>query len=92
MSLGRGGDLRLPEGPGSGTALVPAHPEVGAASGDTGYFGREGGLPLDQRVDDALSLVFESEPLPEALEVLGAARLEVSLESDRPVAVTCPPG
>ena len=87
LSLGHGGDLRLPEGPGSGTVLVPSHPEVGAASGDTGYFGREGGLPLDQRVDDALSLVFESEPLPEALEILGAARLEFSLESDRPVAL-----
>ena len=87
LSLGHGGDLRPPEGPGSGTVLVPSHPEAGAASGDTGYFGREGGLPLDQRVDDALSLVFESEPLPEALEILGAARLEVSLESDRPVAL-----
>ena len=62
------------------------HPGVGAASGDTGYFGREGGLPLDQRADDALSLVFESEPLPEALEILGSMRLDVSLAADRPVA------
>ena len=70
----------------SETALVPVHPGVGTASGDTGYFGREGGLPLDQRADDALSLVFESEPLPEALEMLGAMRLEVSIEAERPVA------
>ena len=84
--LGHGAPLRPPPGTSSETALVPPHPGVGAASGDTGYFGREGGLPLDQRTDDALSLVFESAPLSEVLEVLGSARLEVSLESDRPVA------
>ena len=87
--LGRGGALRLPSAPESDTVLVPARPEVGAASGDTGYFGREGGLPLDQRGDDALSLVFESEPLPEALEILGSARFEVTVESSRPVAALC---
>lgn len=84
--LGPDGALRLSPGPSSRTPLVPVHPGVGAASGDTGYFGREGGLPLDQRRDDALSLVFESEPLPEAFEVLGSGRLHVALESDRPVA------
>ncbi len=30
--------------------------------------------------------MFESEPLPEPLEILGSARLDVSLEADRPVA------
>lgn len=84
--LGRDAALRPRSGSGSQTALVPVHPGVGAASGDTGYFGREGGLPLDQRADDTLSLVFESEPLPEPLEILGSARLDVSLEADRPVA------
>ena len=84
--LGRDAALRPRSGPGSQTALVPVHPGVGAASGDTGYFGREGGLPLDQEQDDMLSLVFESEPLPEALEILGSARLDVSLAADRPVA------
>ena len=87
LRLGRGAALRLLAGSESETALVPVCPEVGAASGDTGYFGRAGGLPLDQRTDDALSLVFESEPLAEPLEILGAARLEVSLASDRPVAM-----
>ena len=84
--LGRGGVLRRHPDSGSGTAIVPAHPGVGAASGDTGYFGREGGLPVDQLIDDAHSLVFESDALAEPLEILGSARLDVSLESDRPVA------
>ena len=89
--LGRGGALRPDRGRSreSGNAIIPAHPGVGAGSGsgDTGYFGREGGLPLDQRADDALSLVFETEPLAEAMEILGSVRLEVSLESDQPVAM-----
>ena len=69
-----------------GTAPIPEAGEVGAASGDTGYFGREGGLPLDQQPDDARSLVFESAPLGDALEILGPARLVVAIESDRPIA------
>lgn len=71
---------------GSGTAAVPVAREVGSASGDSGYFGREGGLPLDQREDDARSLVFESAPLDEAIEILGPARLRAAIESDRPIA------
>ena len=84
--LARGVLRAGPAGHDPGTALVPQAWEVGAAAGDTGYFGREGGLPLDQREDDARSLVFETAPLDEAVEVLGPACLQVSLESDRPVA------
>ena len=84
--LARGGLRRAPD-PGAGEALVPVDLRVGAAAGDTGYFGREGGLPLDQGVDDARSLVFETDALPEALEILGSVRLEVSIESERPVAM-----
>ena len=84
--FGRDGALRPLAGSSPETALVLANPGVGAASGDTGYFGREGGLPLDQRDDDALSLVFESAPLSEPMEILGSACFEVSLESDQPVA------
>ena len=86
FGLDCGGALRPRSESGSGTVLVPLQTSVGAASGDTGYFGREGGLPLDQEQDDTLSLVFESEPLPEALEILGSARFEASLEGDQPVA------
>jgi putative CocE/NonD family hydrolase len=43
-------------------------------------------FPGDQRPDDALSLCFDSAPLGERWEVLGAAVLEVTVISDKPVA------
>jgi putative CocE/NonD family hydrolase len=43
-------------------------------------------LPLDQRVDDARSLVFDSAPLTEPFEILGAPLLTLSLAVDKPVA------
>ena len=86
LPLGRNAALRPRAEVGPDCAVVPTHPGIGVASGDTGYFGREGGLPLDQRADDTRSLVFETKPLVEALEILGSARFEVSLECDQPVA------
>lgn len=68
------------------TVGVPASLAVGSAAGDTGYFGRDGGLPLDQSDDDAHSLVFETGPLETAIEILGSAGLSVSLDSDQAVA------
>lgn len=55
--------------------LIPADPTIGQWSGDTGYFGRSVGLPLDQTYDDAGSLVFESRPLCEDLILFGSAEL-----------------
>jgi len=43
-------------------------------------------LPHDQRSEDGGSLIFESEPLEEDLEILGAPVVELDLASDRPVA------
>ncbi len=62
---------------------IPVDLAVGGAAGDTGYFGRVGGLPLDQRVDDERSLVFESAPLTEAIDMLGAAQLHLSIAADQ---------
>ncbi|MAF06418.1 MAG: peptidase S15 [Acidiferrobacteraceae bacterium] len=68
------------------TAFVPNSLRTGSASGDTGYFGRDGGLPLDQREDDALSLVFDTVPLESPIDILGHAVVNVTLEVDQPVA------
>ncbi len=38
----------------------------------------------DQREDDARSLVFDTEPLSERVEILGAPTLEIEIASDRP--------
>ncbi|MBY6113490.1 CocE/NonD family hydrolase [Mameliella alba] len=65
-----------------GDWTVPSDLRIGQALGDTGYFGRFGGLPLDQRDDDALSLCFDSQVLPEDLILYGAG--EVQLQVDAP--------
>jgi uncharacterized protein len=44
-------------------------------------------LPPDQRLDDALCLTFDSEPLAEPVEVLGVPYVDVSLSADRPFAL-----
>ncbi len=44
-------------------------------------------LPEDQRADDELSLTFDSEPLPERIELLGRAQVGLSVASDRPLAL-----
>jgi hypothetical protein len=44
-------------------------------------------LPDDQREEDGGCLVFDSAPLTESLDLLGAPVLELDVESDRPVAM-----
>jgi uncharacterized protein len=43
-------------------------------------------LPFDQRLDDARSLVFDSAPLAEPTEILGAPLLAIDFVVDKPVA------
>jgi putative CocE/NonD family hydrolase len=43
-------------------------------------------LPLDQRADDAYSLIFDLPPLKEPLEILGAPVIALEFESDQHVA------
>lgn len=64
-------------------AEVPWSLSVGSAAGDTGYFGRTGGLPLDQRLDDEQSLVFQSDRLVKSLDVLGSPTLKVIVGTNR---------
>lgn len=44
-------------------------------------------LPHDQREEDGGALVFESPPLDEAVDLLGSPVVELTLASDRPVAM-----
>lgn len=62
---------------------------VGIAAGEwcpygTGGIGPE--FPDDQRVDDVYSLTFDSPPLPDRLEILGAPFVELDLAVDKPCA------
>jgi uncharacterized protein len=49
--------------------------------------GQSADQAVDQRIDDALSLTFTSEPLAEPLEILGSPKVTLSLASDRPNAL-----
>jgi len=60
---------------------------TGLRGGEWCGFGVDGEMPPDQRPDDGGSLVFDSDPLDESIEVLGAPVLEVEIASDRPVAL-----
>jgi len=57
---------------------------TGLAAGSWCAFGVHGEMPGDQREDDGKSLVFDSAPLSEPLEILGAAEVELELDCDRP--------
>lgn len=59
---------------------------TGLKGGDFYGFGAEGDAPLDQREDDGRSLVFDSDPLAETLEILGAPVVDLEVAADRPVA------
>ena len=68
---------------GRGTSLsVPADPEHGACAGDTGYFGRAGGLPLDQSPDDTRALCFDTEPLQKEVLLVGHAEFRCGIVRD----------
>ena len=68
------------------TPLV-APQTLGLAAGEWYGKGYPTGEPIDQRVDDAFSLCFDSEPLSERFELLGAPVLDLRLDCDRPVAL-----
>ena len=69
---------------GAVTIRSPQH--VGAACGEWMGTGVAGQSPGDQRADDALSRVFDSAPLAQRVELLGAPEIEIMVCADAPVA------
>ncbi len=59
----------------------------GLASGKWCSYANAPDLAGDQRIDDGGGLVFQTEPLEEDLELLGAPEVELTLSSDRPDAI-----
>ncbi len=83
-----GGASELTDSPREAATLGISSPQTtGLAGGDWCGFGNEGEAPLDQRGDDGRSLVFDTGPLPEDLEILGAPHVTLRLSADRPVAM-----
>jgi hypothetical protein len=60
---------------------------TGRDSGIWCPYGNPGDFPLDQRADDGMSLCFESDPLPEPLELLGFPEVTLTLAADKPNAL-----
>ncbi|MET0599809.1 MAG: CocE/NonD family hydrolase [Mesorhizobium sp.] len=69
------------------TFTVASSLATGVTYGEWCPYGMPGELPADQRPDDGRSVVFDSPPLAERLEILGAPRLTLQLASDRPDAM-----
>ena len=79
----------------AGALAEQAEPEVGldiSSPQTTGIhggawcaFGSEGEMPTDQRPDDGRSLTFDTAPLDEKLEILGAPVVSLDLALDRPL-------
>ncbi|MDX1755704.1 MAG: CocE/NonD family hydrolase [Marinobacter sp.] len=79
--------LSLGDTPDPEDAMRVRSPQTtGLKGGDFYGFGTAGDAPLDQREDDGRSLVFDSDPLAKALDILGAPAVELELAADRPVA------
>ena len=78
----------LEDEPGSDHTLEIRSPQTtGLAAGEWCGFGEEGEAPLDQRADDGKSLVFDSAPLLDDLEILGASQVTLNIASNHPVAL-----
>lgn len=69
------------------TALSITSPQTtGRQAGRFCGDGSPGEAPADQRLDDAFSVVFDSEPLSEPREIVGAPVIELEVSADRPAA------
>lgn len=75
------GALSPSDGGESPPQQVPNDLRIGLASGDTGYFGRYGGLPTDQSADDARSLTFETTPLDDDLVLFGPIAAQIAVKT-----------
>ncbi len=81
---------RLAETQGADMEVTLSSPQdTGEAGGAWCSFGLGPDMPTDQRADDGNSLVFDSEPLTERLEILGAPAVALDLAVDQPNAFVC---
>jgi putative CocE/NonD family hydrolase len=62
---------------------------TGSTGGEWMGTGVPGEMPADQRLDDGLSLIFDSKPLAARVEILGAPEIELVVKADQPVAQLC---
>lgn len=75
------------EQPSSGTFVICSPQTVGVSAGKWTPHGTEPDLPTDQRQDAGGALVFDSSPLAEDFEILGAPVVQLVVRIDRPNAI-----
>jgi len=68
----------------AGEVLIHTPMTMGARQGEWCQYGLVPDAPADQREDDGCSVVFETDPLAEAVEIMGAPVLELDVSADRP--------
>ena len=83
-SLGAGVLAQAPQP--AGDLAICSPQTVGMGCGEWMGAGCPGEMPADQRMDDAGSLMFDSAPLSQHLDLLGAPVLDLEFSVDRPVA------
>ena len=67
-----------------GRATISSPQDCGTMGGEYFTLSPVGDLPADQRADDAGSLVFTTDPLSEAVEILGRPDITLSVAIDAP--------
>ena len=82
------GDRTLREAPDGGDGRLEVGTDLlcGIDGGVWCADGTRGEGAVDQRADDGRALSFDSDPVDERIELLGNVRVELELDSDRPVA------
>ena len=87
FSLGSDGRLAQDDSLPSDVVIVSSPLWVGIGAGKWCSYAHPGDQPIDQRRDDSGSVVFQTDPLEVAVEILGDARLTLRFTVDRPVAM-----
>ncbi len=78
-------DGTLTSTPGTpGECIIDSPLTMGARQGEWCLYGLAHDAPVDQREDDGCSVVFETDPLEDDLEILGAPVLDVEISANRP--------
>lgn len=74
----------LGDSAGEQTSLAIHTPQtMGAGQGEWCGYGLVPDCPVDQRFDDGCAVVFDTEPLPEDIEILGAPVLNLHVSADK---------
>ncbi len=82
------GNGALADNPAGPATISLCSPQTTGLGGGTWCgFGSEGEAPLDQRIDDGRSLIFDTPALEAELEILGVPEVRLKLSSDQPVAL-----